>query len=480
VAPRLGSVLRRSVTAQAAIAVLIVTLTVTLVALAQRDANRADTTRGTLIALERLRGDVLSAETSLRGFALTERPAFLAPFRTAAPRVVRATEQIAARLDGDERAAALAIGRRFTTWRATFAEPVLTRLRAGRDAAARALLQSGRGKVQTDAIRAQIRALASRERSILAREQDRADRIGVIGIGAVGALSVVAVLTALVLRRRLQRDVVGPVQELAAATERFGAGDHTARAPIDGVHEVRVTARAFNEMAAEIGRTVDDLRSLDELKSRFVSMVSHELRTPLTSIKGFADELDEDAAALSESQREAVDVIVRNAGHLEAIIDDLLLLSSLESGRVELRREDVPAGRARSVALDLEAPAGLTVDADRARLRQACANLVSNAIKFSPADGTVTIRARAAGPEVRIEVADQGPGIPADELPRLTERFFRASTAAGTAGTGLGLTITGELVQRHGGRLEIESVEGEGATFRIVLPGGAAQPDGGL
>ncbi len=426
---------------------------------------------------------MLSTETGLRGFVITRRSSFLKPYRDGVPRVRRYADRVADRI-GKDRAAITAIRRRFETWHSAFAEPVLAWLAAGRELTAQRAQQAGLGKVHIDAIRRQIAWLSERRRAELKSDQRRGRRFAIVGAILAGGLGILGLVVGLRLGRRVRRDVIAPVQALAGAAERFGAGDHDVRAPVLGVHEIRVTADAFNRMAGELDLTVDELRQLDELKSRFVSTVSHELRTPLTAIKGFVDELADDMDELNEDQREAVQIIARNSGHLEAIIDDLLLVSKLESGRLvltpsdvvidelmlELVRELTPAAQARGVAIRLDAPADVVLTADRGRLRQACANLVANAIKFSPAGADVDVAVRAVDDLLIVEVGDQGPGIPADELPRLGERFFRASTAGGVPGTGLGLTITRELVERHGGRLQIESVLGAGATFRIVLP----------
>jgi signal transduction histidine kinase len=273
---------------------------------------------------------------------------------------------------------------------------------------------------------------------------------------------------------------------LADAARAFGDGDLGQRVSVrGGVGEVEVAADAFDDMAARIEEMVLRLRELDELKSHFVASVSHELRTPLTSVSGFVGVLLEPGGEpLSDGQREMLAIVKRNAGYLEALIDDLLLLARLESGQMTLELRDVdvaelleelcaelqPAVHERAIALDVEADGRPVVAADRARLRQTFVNLVGNAIKFSPPAGRVAVRALSEGEEAVVEICDEGPGIPEDELPRLCERFFRASTAVGVKGTGLGLTISREIVELHGGRLEVRSTLGEGSTFRVHLP----------
>jgi two-component system phosphate regulon sensor histidine kinase PhoR len=241
---------------------------------------------------------------------------------------------------------------------------------------------------------------------------------------------------------------------------------------------------SFNEMADEIEELVAELRRQDAMKDRFVAAVSHELRTPLTAIKGYLEGvLEEEPGPLTRQQREELEIVARNAARLQDLADDLLTLARLESGRIdldrvpldvgellaELRRELAPAARERGIELRLELDGPVEVEADPLRLHEAVGNLIGNAIKFTAGEGRV-LRAFACGGEAVIEVADSGVGIPAAELPRLRERFYRASTAGAAKGTGLGLSITHDIVEGHGGRIEVESRVGHGSTFRIRLP----------
>lgn len=227
------------------------------------------------------------------------------------------------------------------------------------------------------------------------------------------------------------------------------------------------------------------LEELDEIRDRLVSRVSHELRTPLTSIKGYLEALLEgESGDLGSEQHEYASVALRNTVRLERLIGDLLLLSRVEAGQLELRREELdlgetlsrlsdelePLARRRDITLAVSEAGGLRVVADPDRLDQAMTNLISNAIKYSPEGSPVSIRARSAGSEVVLEVIDQGVGIPTPEIDQIGDRFFRASTAGDVKGTGLGIAITRELIELHGGSLEIESAEGSGSTFRLRLP----------
>lgn len=237
------------------------------------------------------------------------------------------------------------------------------------------------------------------------------------------------------------------------------------------------------ELEAEAGR----LTEIAEMRDRLVSRVSHELRTPLTSVKGYVEALiGGEGGDLDPAQRELAAVALRNTVRLELLIADLLLLSRVEAGQLELRPEDVDVrasldrvsedlkqlAREGDVTLIVEGPPGFTWAVDRERFEQAVANLISNAIKYSPQGGPVLIRARHVESELWIEVVDKGVGIAKNEIGRLGERFFRASTAGATSGTGLGIAITRELVDLHEGTLEIESEVGSGSIFRMRIPAG--------
>jgi len=241
---------------------------------------------------------------------------------------------------------------------------------------------------------------------------------------------------------------------------------------------------------------VSELRRLEVIRRDFVANVSHELRTPLTAIKGYAETLLGTAGNDAETRRRFLSVIDRHSGRLGRLIDDLLTLSDLELGRSPLRLgtvsvaaavDDVllilgePAGRAGVELSESVEPETLTVTVDPDRFRQVLINLIDNAIKYTPGGGRVSVRAApssgAAGARtVEIVVQDTGIGIPAQDLPRLTERFFRVDKGRSRAlgGTGLGLAIVKHIVQAHGGDLEIASTVGGGTTVRVYFPASTA------
>lgn len=292
--------------------------------------------------------------------------------------------------------------------------------------------------------------------------------LGLLGLGAVG----VTVLTA----GALANTVVRPVTEVTLAAERMARGDLTVRVPVRQRDEVGRLAATLNRMAEELSR-------LDRLKNEFVASVSHELRTPLTSIKGFAVTLREGLPADACELREGLEVIDREADRLAGLVEELLDFSRLQAGRLTLRcapvrvddlvRETVRQMRPRAGRLGIGltaviAPGVPPVDGDRDRLKQVLVNLLDNALKFTPAGGRVEVGVAPVAHGVRVTVADTGPGIPPEELPRVKERFFRGRAAR--EGTGLGLALAEELVKRHGGTLEIASDGRSGTQAAFFLP----------
>lgn len=235
-------------------------------------------------------------------------------------------------------------------------------------------------------------------------------------------------------------------------------------------------------------RDVTREREVDRMKTEFISLVSHELRTPLTSIKGFVDLLiDGEAGDMGEEQREFLEIVKTNADRLIALINDLLDVSRIESGRIELRREPLDLARTiRGVAGTLSAPIeakgqtltinldpGLPqVSGDPHRVTQIFANLLTNAYKYTPRGGTITITATHDGTLARLVVRDSGVGLTPDEQAQIFTKFFRARNRATqeSGGTGLGLAITRSLVEMHGGEITLSSAPGEGSTFTFTLP----------
>jgi len=247
---------------------------------------------------------------------------------------------------------------------------------------------------------------------------------------------------------------------------------------------VDVTARREAEL--ELERQNEQLRQLDSLKDEFVALVSHELRTPLTSIRGYLELMSEDGN-LTPEQMHFLETIDRNAQRLQRVVGDLLFCAQVEAGKLSLECGVVdinavvdeaiqavrPSAAAKSITVTAELDDLPEINGDRARLAQVLDNFLSNAVKFTPGEGSVTVTTVKRLGEIEVRVCDTGMGIPADELPRLFQRFFRTerATTAAIPGTGLGLAIAKAIVAGHGGRIRVDSTEGVGTTFRIILPG---------
>lgn len=235
-------------------------------------------------------------------------------------------------------------------------------------------------------------------------------------------------------------------------------------------------------------RDITRYRKLEQMRSEFVANVTHELRTPLTSIRGFAETLlDGGALEEPETARNFVSIIKKESEHLGRLIDDILDLSRIESGKLKMRRETVNlahlakdtvgrlANKARSLGVNLVievAPGVPEIPGDPDRIAQVLLNLVDNALKYTPHGGSVTVSAADSGPHVSVSVADTGVGMPKSDLPRIFERFYRVDKARTrtTGGTGLGLSIVKHIVDAHGGTIGVESELGQGTTFTFLLP----------
>jgi PAS domain S-box-containing protein len=229
-------------------------------------------------------------------------------------------------------------------------------------------------------------------------------------------------------------------------------------------------------------REVTDVRNVDRIKDALVATVSHELRTPLTSIIGYLELLGSGEPLSAEDER-FVEIVRRNAARLQRMVEELLFVSRVDIGGLELDVEEVdvaelaraalgsadPAAAAKRIALEYDGPQSLHARADANRLGQVFDNLISNAIKFTPERGSVSVSLGAEGEAVVASVSDNGVGIPQAEQPRLFQRFFRSTATRDVPGTGLGLTIVRAIVEAHGGTIACTSEPG-GTTFTFTLP----------
>ena len=251
--------------------------------------------------------------------------------------------------------------------------------------------------------------------------------------------------------------------------------------------------RRYRELfqEAEVARAAlhaqnERLREVDGLKDDLIALVSHELRTPLTSIVGYLELVQEDEDELKEEHRSHLEVVQRTAQRLLGLVSDLLFAAEVQAGRVTLEKDFVsvselvdqavaaalPTAADRQIGITVHASDVAHVIGDRQRLAQVFDNLLTNALKFTPPNGSVAVSMFARDTTVLIEVSDTGLGISPADQKKLFTRFFRTEAAMRKAikGTGLGLSIVKAIVEGHGGEITVESAEGQGATFTITLP----------
>jgi two-component system OmpR family sensor kinase len=298
-------------------------------------------------------------------------------------------------------------------------------------------------------------------------------------------LTVATIVVAMVIfypaRRRLRA--------LEHAAHRLGEGDLSARAPQKGGDEIARVAAAFNRMAGELETRDAALRTSDALRRQMMADVSHELKTPLTAMRGYIETLRMPEVVLDQDRRNRyLETTDRETRRLERIVKDLLDLARYEGGGVVLQRrlfdidrlfENV-AGRherdaqTKGIAIRIQVDAGADqVVADPDRIEQGIENLVGNALRHTPAGGTITLTAAQADGVATLSVSDTGAGIAPEHLPHVFERFYKADTSrlADSTGSGLGLSITKAIVERHGGTIRVTSEPGL-TTFTIRLPQG--------
>jgi len=284
---------------------------------------------------------------------------------------------------------------------------------------------------------------------------------------------------ALTIALALTRYIARPISEIDAAIRQLGGADFSRGITVRGPEDLRYLGRRLDWLRRR-------LEEFETQKNRFLRHVSHELKTPLTALREGAELLhDKVAGPLSPAQAQIVGIMRDNSVKLQRLIEELLdyqralhAAESLEMKTVvldemvaEAARSHELAARAKGLRLALDAQSTL-VEADPDKLRSVIDNLISNAVKFTPAGGTITVRARAMSGEAVIEVIDSGPGIPVEERESIFNLFFRGRTKAESSpvkGTGLGLAIARELVEAHGGRIAVVG-EGRGGHFRVTLP----------
>ena len=452
-----------------------------------REARSADVTAASL-RLEKL---VVDMENGLRGLTLTREQRFLEPYteaRKALPGRLAALQSLVAD-DPDQRRRAQQLEERIHDYADIFVKPMIAIVKETPSIADNPLI-ADEGKRYTDEIQGMFVRFLAAEDALAADAARDADKrsslaviVGAIGIGASAAL---IILFGVFLARSIGR----PVRAVASGATRLAAGEWSLRLPLQGPGEIGELTQAFNEMAerieqnhAELEAQNTELRESERMKTELVSIVSHELRTPLASVLGFT------ALLLKREfdppiRRHYLGIVDAQARRLAALLEDFLDVQRIEHEGLELATERVDLAALfdeqaelyaeqspkHTVEVDLE-ERPLSVRGDPDRLAQVVGNLLSNAIKYSPDGGTVQLTAERSGTGVRVIVRDEGLGIPEDQQERIFTKFFRGDAGAtGITGTGLGLAVSREIVEAHGGSIGFDSDPSTGSTFWVELP----------
>ncbi len=303
-------------------------------------------------------------------------------------------------------------------------------------------------------------------------------------VSGIERATLVALCLAVVLALLAASGVLRPVRALRGATRKMAAGRLDVRLKVTGSDELADLSRSFNETAAELERTVAELRRLEARGRRFVADVSHELRTPLAAMTAVTDVLDQ---RVEGETGEALRLVSEGTQRLSVLVEDLMEISRFDAGAARLNRDDIDLAesvrrtvasrwRPEEVELRLPAPGELRARVDPRRLDVVTANLVGNALRHGEPPVRVTLRGRED--RAVLEVTDNGPGIAEEVLPHIFERFYKASTSRARSGngsgdgdsSGLGLAITAENVRLHGGRIHAANHPGGGAVFTVELP----------
>jgi signal transduction histidine kinase len=491
---RSRSLLSRSVVGSIVLAVLVASaFALMLVAVAGLrhstgvQARSREVTSATL-ALEQ---DVNQLESSLRSYVLSGNDRFLASWRVARRRLPGSIANVETMLgpQAGQRRQASQLASMIHAYIGEYGVPLIGIYNI-QPSAARAPVATRAGVTRINGIRTSFSsllageaALASADTASAERETSRAEEIG---IGALGVAAGLLALFGLLVVRGITR----PVRTVATGASRVAAGDLSIRLPEQGATEILALTTAFNAMARSLeqGKRAleeqnEELRQSERLKSQLVSIVSHELRNPLTSILGYTTLLLRREFTQAES-RHYLEIIQQQGNRLTSLIDHFLDSESIESGKVELelvpfdlkplvlQEAKLVADKASEhrIEVAIEADA-LPVRGDRERLAQVFSNLLGNAVKYSPEGGRVEVTGEVVGGSVRVAVRDDGIGVADEHKAQIFTKFFRGDAReSGIAGTGLGLSVSREIVEAHGGRIDFESRAGVGSRFWFDLP----------
>jgi signal transduction histidine kinase len=441
-------------------------------------------------------------ETSLRAYLLSGNKRFLASWLRAREDLPSAFENVNAVLANQpaQRKHAAQLSSLVHAYVTEYGLPLIAIYKVS-PPAARSPVATREGVFRIDSIRNRLddlqrseARLASADAVAAKHQASRAVQIG------MAALTVGALLLAL-FAIFVVRGIAAPVRTVADGASRIAAGDLSTRLPEHGAAEIHSLTTAFNAMARsleqgkrELEVEKEELRQSERLKSQLVSIVSHELRTPLTSILGYTRLLLGRDFGKDQTKR-YLETIEQQGNRLTSLIDHFLDSESVDVGQIELDqapfdlrpllREEVQLIVDKTTTHRIEVSPGaepLPVRGDRDRLAQVFGNLLGNAVKYSPDGGRVEVSGEIQGDVVHVEVRDEGIGVPDEHQPRIFTKFFRGDAReSGIAGTGLGLAVSREIVEAHGGRIGFSSRAGVGSHFWFELPlARTAAPEGAL
>jgi two-component system, OmpR family, phosphate regulon sensor histidine kinase PhoR len=298
--------------------------------------------------------------------------------------------------------------------------------------------------------------------------------------------AIVVLLLVIIASQLIARRLSDPIIEIGDMVKEIKAGNLDQKLPVRSQDEIGRLAALINEMTERLKADIEQMKKLERVRSEFLGNVSHELRTPIFSLKGFLETLLEGAIDDKSVNRQFVEKAYHHANRLDGLLTDLIEISRIESGEMKMSFRyfdltnwlkqlmgdfaDIAAKNKQKVVSEVP-DHEILVLGDRDRLKQALGNIVDNAVKYSAEGSTTVVRVEEVGGKVHVSVADMGPGIEPEHLPRIFERFYRIDKARSreVGGTGLGLAIVKHIVEAHGSKIVVTSEVGKGTTFSFEL-----------